>query len=70
VIDCHSKEIIGWAMNDNYKTSLIQAAIRMAAKNVDLPKDAIFPSDRGSNYTSDDFAETLKSLRILQSVVL
>lgn len=68
VIDCYSKKIIGWAMDDNYKTPLIQAAIRMAAKNVNPPKDAIFHSDRGSNYTSEDFAETLKSLGILQSV--
>ena len=68
VIDCYSKKIIGWAMDDNYKTPLIEAAIRMAARNVDLPKDAIFHSDRGSNYTSDDFAKTLKSLGILQSV--
>ena len=26
VIDCHTKEVIGWAMNDNYKTPLIEAA--------------------------------------------
>jgi transposase InsO family protein len=68
VIDCFSKKIIGWAMDDNYKTPLIQAAIEMAARNVDLPEGAIFHSDRGSNYTSEEFAKTLKSLGILQSV--
>lgn len=31
VIDCHTKAVIGWAMDDNYKTPLIENAIRMAA---------------------------------------
>jgi putative transposase len=68
VIDCFSRKIIGWAMDDNYKTPLIQDAIRMAAKNVSLPAGAIFHSDRGSNYTSDEFAATLTGLGIRQSV--
>jgi putative transposase len=68
VIDCFSRKIVGWAMDDNYKTPLIQEAIRMAAKNVPLPPGAIFHSDRGSNYTSEDFAKTLKELGLLQSV--
>jgi len=68
VIDCYSRKIIGWAMDDNYKTPLIQAAIRMAARNVPLPPGAVFHSDRGSNYTSDEFAKTLGELGIKQSV--
>jgi transposase InsO family protein len=68
VIDCYSKKIIGWAMDDNYKTPLIQRAIEMAARNVDIPEGAIFHSDRGSNYTSSEFAGILQGLGILQSV--
>jgi len=68
VIDCFSRKIVGWAMDDNYKTPLIQDAISMAAKNLPLPPGAIFHSDRGSNYTSEDFAKTLTDLRIRQSV--
>jgi putative transposase len=68
VIDCYSRKIIGWAMADNYKTPLIQEAIRMAARNLSLPSRAIFHSDRGSNYTSEDFAKTLDELGIRQSV--
>jgi transposase InsO family protein len=37
-------------MDDNYRTPLITAAIEMAARNLKLPPDAIFHSDRGSNY--------------------
>jgi putative transposase len=68
VIDCATRKIVGWAMDDNYKTPLIISAIEMAARNLDLPEGAIFHSDRGSNYTSAKFAETLEELGIRQSV--
>ena len=66
-IDCATRKVIGWAMGDNYKTPLITAAIEMAARNIDLPGDAIFHSDRGSNYTSGEFAAVLERLGIRQS---
>jgi putative transposase len=68
VIDCHTKEVIGWAMDDNYQTPLITAAITMAARNHALRPGAIFHSDRGSNYTSAEFANVLRRLEVRQSV--
>jgi putative transposase len=68
VIDCATRKVIGWAVDDNYRTPLITSAIRMAARNVDLPEGAIFHSDRGSNYTSAEFAAMLAQLGIRQSV--
>lgn len=68
VIDCYSKKVIGYAMADHYKTSLITTAIERAARNVTLAEGAIFHSDRGSNYTSGEFAETLKRHGLRQSV--
>jgi putative transposase len=68
VIDCATRKVIGWAVDDNYRTPLITSAIRMAARNVDLPEGAIFHSDRGSNYTSAEFAAVLDQLGIRQSV--
>ena len=56
VIDCATRKIVGWAMDDNYQTPLITAAIEMAARNLYFPVGAIFHSDRGSNYTSAEFA--------------
>lgn len=67
-IDCATRKIVGWAMGDNYKTPLIAKAIRMAARNLDLPDGAIFHSDRGSNYMSCEFAGVLKELGIRHSV--
>jgi putative transposase len=68
VIDCFSKKVVGWAMADHYKTPLIEAAIDMAADNVSIAEDAIFHSDRGSNYTSLDFGRKLNKMNMRQSV--
>ena len=68
VIDCATRKVAGWAMDDNYQTPLITCAIEMAARNLDLPADAVFHSDRGSNYTSAEFAVALERLGIRQSV--
>ena len=68
VIDCCSGAIVGYAMDDNYRTPLIEAAARMAARNLDLPAGAVLHSDRGSNYTSDDYGKVLKELGLLRSV--
>jgi putative transposase len=68
VIDCFSKMVVGWAMADHYKTSLIQAAIDSAAGTIDIQPGCIFHSDRGSNYTSYEFAKKLVDMDMRQSV--
>lgn len=68
VIDCCTKEVVGWAMDDNYKTPLIIAAIDMARSNHHIEPGAIFHSDRGSNYTSQEFRNALRERGIRQSV--
>ena len=68
VIDCYTKAVIGWAIDDNYKTPLIQQAIEMAARNHPLAAKAIFHSDRGSNYTSGEFAKTMGKYNLRHSV--
>lgn len=68
VIDCHTRMVIGYAMGADYKTPLISAALSNAARNVTLGTDTIFHSDRGSNYTSCEFAGTVRELGLRQSV--
>jgi putative transposase len=68
VTGCATRKVVGWAMADNYKTPLITSAIEMAARNLRLPEGAVFHSDRGSNYTSAEFAAVLERLGIRQSV--
>jgi putative transposase len=68
VIDCHNKAVIGWSMAEHMRTDLICDAITMAATNVDLAPGAIFHSDRGTQYTSDQFAKHLKKFDITASM--
>ncbi|MFE7519602.1 IS3 family transposase [Streptomyces halstedii] len=68
VIDCHTKAVVGWAMADRMKTSLISDALDMAARNIDLTEGCIFHSDRGSQYTSRELQRKLRSLGLRASV--
>ncbi|MFF4625853.1 IS3 family transposase [Nonomuraea jabiensis] len=68
VIDCHSKMVVGWAMADHYKTSLICDAIDAAIGGIELQQGCIFHSDRGSNYTSDEFGRHLARYGMRRSV--
>ncbi len=68
VIDCYSKMVVGWAMADHYRTSLICTAIDSAAGTSDIQSGCIFHSDRGSNYTSYEFATKLADMNMRQSV--
>jgi len=68
VLDCHTKAVVGYAMDDNYKTPLIAAAIESAARTITFRDGAVFHSDRGSNYTSFEFAATLAAAGLTQSV--
>ncbi|MFF1792566.1 IS3 family transposase, partial [Kitasatospora sp. NPDC058243] len=67
VIDCCTKEVIGYAMDDHYQTPLISQAIRNAARNRKLEDGAVFHSDRGSNYMSAEFAAVLDELGLRRS---
>jgi putative transposase len=68
VIDCHTKMVVGYAMAGHMKTSLVREAIDMAARNILLPDDAIFHSDRGCQYTSSEFREHLRTIGVRPSV--
>lgn len=59
VIDCYSKAVVGWSMAEHMRTDLICDALDMAATNVTFSEGAVFHSDRGSQYTSEQFAKHL-----------
>lgn len=73
VIDCHTKECIGYAMADHMRTNLViaaldMAALDMAARNYPLTEGTIFHSDRGSQYTSVAFADYTARQGVRRSV--
>lgn len=67
VLDCCTKEVIGYALDKHYQASLIIRAIRQAARHRALADGAIFHSDRGSNYMSLDYHKALTTLGLRQS---
>lgn len=67
VLDCCTKEVIGYAVDNHYQSSLIIRAIQHAARHRTLADGAIFHSDRGSNYMSLDYHKALSKLGLRQS---
>jgi len=68
VIDCHTRQVIGWSMATHQRTSLICDALTMAAGRGRLHPRAIFHSDRGSQYTSTEFAVHLGAFNLRGSM--
>ena len=68
VIDCCTREVIGWSMATHMRTELICDAITMAATSHHLAPGCIFHSDRGAQYTSAEFAAHLRSLNLRGSM--
>jgi putative transposase len=68
VIDCHTKAVVGWSMADHMRTDLICEAITMAAANVEIAPGAVFHSDRGTQYTSAQFAAHLSKHNMVGSM--
>ena len=59
VMDLYSRRIVGWSMSRWISRRLVLAALRMAIDARQLEGDLIHHSDRGSQYTSDDFRDEL-----------
>jgi putative transposase len=68
MIDLFNGEVAGWAMADNYHTDLVCETISMAKRNRRIRRRAIFHSDRGSQYTSNQLRLHLETLRMRGSM--
>jgi transposase InsO family protein len=68
VIDLASQRIVGFAMADHMRASLVCDALRMAIELRHPAPGFIFHSDRGSQYTSKDFRDLLTEHKGLQSL--
>jgi transposase InsO family protein len=68
VIDLHSRALVGWAIDDHMRTSLITDALDMAIAHRNPPAGVIFHSDRGTQYTSAEFAKYCKKHNVRRSL--
>jgi putative transposase len=68
IMDCYSRRIVGWAMDQNIDTQLILAAWNMAHTHRQPPPALVFHSDRGSQYASADYRHALAQTQTLPSM--
>lgn len=53
IIDVATRRIVGWSIAKNQTQKLVQDAFKMAVgRNPDRPKDSVYHSDRGCQYTA------------------
>jgi transposase InsO family protein len=69
IIDLFSRKVIGYAMSDNMKTELVIASLQMAIdRGRKIAGEIWLHSDRGSQFSSEDFRDVLDLLEIGQSM--
>jgi len=68
VIDLCTRMIVGWAMADHMRASLVTAALTMARDRGHLEPNAIFHSDRGTQYTSREMGKWCTGNNVRQSM--
>jgi putative transposase len=68
VIDLATRMVVGWQLGTHMRTSLIIDALSMAIIGGHVAPGAVFHSDRGTQYTSAQFALFCKENRVQASV--
>jgi putative transposase len=70
VIDVYSRKVVGWQFAGHMRTTLVLDALRMALSTRERVEEVrlIHHSDRGSQYVSGDYTQTLADHDVLASV--
>lgn len=69
VIDLFSRKVVGWSISPSLATDLVQSALKDAVeKRRPDGSQLLHHSDRGCQYTSDAYQQTLRSLGITCSM--
>ncbi|MFG2830555.1 IS3 family transposase [Streptomyces sp. NPDC048434] len=68
VIDIASRRVVGWATADHLRTDLVADALKAACRQRRPTRPVIFHSDRGCQYTSQQFASLADQFGIRLSV--
>jgi transposase InsO family protein len=70
IIDAYSRRIVGWQLAGHMRTTLVLDALRMALhqRGGGADVELVHHSDRGSQYTSIDYTQTLADHGVLASV--
>ena len=68
VIDLFSRRVVGWALEENMRSELVEKALKMAVRQRSGEPGLIFHSDRGSQYAGKDYQKLLQGYGIIPSM--
>ena len=68
IIDLYSRKIVGWAMSNRMKSSLVEQALCMAYLHRRPDKGLIHHSDRGSQYAGIEYQKLLRGYGMICSM--
>ena len=68
LLDLCTREIVGWRLGDRMTTDLVFDALKDAYEAKKPKKGLLHHSDRGSQYTSEDYREQLKTYKMKASM--
>ncbi|MGW0366845.1 IS3 family transposase [Streptomyces sp. NPDC002990] len=66
-LDLATREVVGYAMADHHRASLVVDALKMAHGRAELRAGCVIHSDRGSEYTSAELRSAIVKLDLRQS---
>ena len=68
VIDLFSRRVVGWAMAEHMKASLVCEALEHALNGRSQPQGVIVHTDRGSQYCSDAYRQLISDYELVGSM--
>lgn len=68
VIDLYSREVVGWSMSAQQNRQLVIQAVLMALWQRPSGESVILHSDRGTQFTSDEYQRFLKGHQVVSSM--
>ena len=68
VVDLYSGIVVGWSMSSRQDRQLVVQAVLMALWQREAPTPVILHSDRGCQFTSDEYQRFLKGHRLICSM--
>ena len=68
ILDLHSRQVIGWAMDKTMTAQLVCDALQMALWRRKMPRGVIVHTDRGSQYCSNQYQRMLRKHGLICSM--
>ena len=68
IMALHTRQVLGYSLADHMPDDLVLSTLRNACYAQPPRAKTLFPSDRGSQYASDDFRDAVDALKMVASM--